>query len=442
MNKIDIYKKIIDDNKDLNFILSNIDYKNNIDGPLSKYVYIIKDNISMKNTITTGGSLFLKDYKSPYDATVIELLNNAGAIPIAKSNLDEFGLGGTGLYSGYGYVKNPYDKNRITGGSSSGSAVAQALKCCDFALGTDTGDSIRKPASYLGVIGYKPSYGIISRYGVLPYAPSLDHVGLFAKNFKVIFDVMKVIGKYDPKDFSSQDSNIDFNFINFKLNNLKICVIDEMYNDLDEQVKKLFDDTISKLNLKMNKISFNQDLLSLVSSTYQILTYAESVSCYQSFTGITFGSKEEGNNFEEIARNSRSKNFGSELKRRFTIGSYCTINENYEELFLKSKKIRTLIKNEMDNILKKHHFVISLGSNNIAPLVEDVLNKKDYLSSNVDNILQISNFGGYPSITIPMGKINGMSIGINITSRFNSDQYLLSFAKIFYDIIRMENKND
>ena len=442
MNKIEVYKKIIDDNKDLNFILSNIDWKNNTEGSLSKYVYIIKDNISMKDTITTGGSLFLKDYKSPYSATVVELLNNAGATPIAKSNLDEFGLGGTGLYSAYEYVKNPYDKNRITGGSSSGSAVAQALKCCDFALGTDTGDSIRKPASYLGVIGYKPSYGIISRYGVLPYAPSLDHVGLFAKNFKVIFDVMKVIGKYDSKDFSSQNFNIDFNFVNLKLNKLKICVINEMYDELDKQVVDLFNNTISKLNLKINKVSFNIDLLNLIPSTYQILSYAEAVSCYQSFTGITFGAKEEGNNFEEIARNSRTKNFGSELKRRFTIGSYCTINENYKELFLKSKKIRTLIKNQMDIILRKNHFVISLGSNNIAPLIEDVINGKENLSTNVDNILQISNFGGYPSITIPMGKINGMPIGINITSRFNSDQYLLSFAKIFYDIIRMENKND
>ena len=150
----------------------------------------MKDNISLEDHLTTGGSSFLKNYITPYSATLIVLLSNEGAIPIAKSNLDEFGLGGTGTFSYNGDGINPYDEKRTTGGPSSGSAVAAAINACDFSTPTDTGDSIRRPASSLGVIGYKPTYGLISRHGVLPYSPSFDHVGLFSKHISIIQSVM------------------------------------------------------------------------------------------------------------------------------------------------------------------------------------------------------------------------------------------------------------
>ncbi len=441
MTKLEFFKTNIENNKNLNYVLEMIEQENPIQGPLSKYHYAIKDNICVKDVVTTGGSLFLKDWKAPYNATVIDLLNNAGANQLMKVNMDEFGLGGTGLYSAYGIVHNPHDFDRTTAGSSSGSAVAVATHSCDFALGTDTGDSIRRPASFCGVIGYKPTYGIISRYGVLPYAPSLDHVGLLANRFKVIFDVMKVIGKHDPKDYSSQETNIDFSFVNLDLSKLKICVLDEMYENISPDVAKLFDDSIAKLGSKINHIKFSKELLQIIPSIYQILTYSEAVSCYQNYNGLLFGQRSEGEDFEDTARKTRTEFLGSEIKRRFTIGSYCTAFENYEELFLNSKKYRTLLNNRSKELLSKYHFLISVASSSTAPLIEDVVNGKAK-SNLADDILQIANFGGFPSVTIPMGKINGMPIGINITSRINSDQYLLSFAQIFYKLIREGGNNE
>lgn len=427
MNKKDFFKKNIEKNKKLNFITEELSYDKEFDGVLKNYFYVIKDNICMKDTITTAGSAFLKNYTSPFDSTVVKLLNEAGAKPIAKSNMDEFGMGGTGTLSAFGDVLNPYDNERISGGSSSGSAVAVAVDACDFSLGTDTGDSIRKPASFCGVIGYKPSYGLISRYGVIPYSPSLDHVGLFSKKIKTIFDVMNVISKKDSLDYSSQSITIDFSYKELDIKKLKIVILEEMYEELDEQVKNLFDNAIKKINSNISKISFGIELIKSIPSIYKIISYSEAVSCYQSFSGMTFGEKEKGNSFEEITKKTRSNFLGKEVKRRFTIGAYCTSFENYSDIFLKSKKVRTMINNRISEILEKNHFLLTIGSSTIAPKIEDVRNGK-VKDINADNILQIANFSGFPSITIPLGKLSGMPIGINITSRLNTDDYLLSFA--------------
>lgn len=170
---------------------------------LSCIPYVLKDNVSTQGILTTGGSAFLKNYVPPYDATVYSLLNRANAVLIGKANMDEFGLGGTGSFSAYGVVCHPFNKKRIAGGSSSGSAVAVASGVVPFAIGTDTGDSIRRPASFCGVVGYKPTYGLISRYGVFPYAPSLDHVGTFTTTVADAAIVADALISYDEKDFSS-----------------------------------------------------------------------------------------------------------------------------------------------------------------------------------------------------------------------------------------------
>ncbi|MGL5246291.1 MAG: amidase family protein [Mycoplasmoidaceae bacterium] len=442
-SRIENFKKIIDQNKKLNFIISDVNYeKIKIEeGKLSNFCYVIKDNISLEGHLTTGGSSFLKNYIAPYSATIIELLNKEGAIPIAKSNLDEFGLGGTGTFSYNGDVLNPFDEKRITGGSSSGSAVAIAINACDFSLGTDTGDSIRRPSSFLGIIGYKPTYGLISRYGVLPYAPSFDHVGLFSKDIQIIQLVMSVIAKHDDKDFTSQDVNIDF--LNKKENkNFNIAVLNETLNDVRKEVIDLFHYSLNKIkNVNIKKQDFDEKILKIIPSIYKIISYSEAVSCYQNMTGITFGENMGGKDFEEIATNNRTKNFGNELKRRFIIGSFCTSEDNYNDLFLKAKKIRTLVINAINKVFEKNDFIISLGASDIAPLNKDVKEKKvkDKLA---DNYLQIANFGGYPSITIPMGYVDKMPIGINIMGKLNSDSDLLFFAKKLIKDLNFGVKND
>ena len=411
------------------------DYKYVIDNSkslINKIPYAIKDNINALDTITTGGSLFFKNYNSPYSATVIDNLNKAGAIPVAKANLDEFGLGGTGTFSSYGHVYNPVDKNRITSGSSSGSAVLVANNSVIFALGTDTGDSIRKPASYNGIIGYKPTYGLVSRYGVFPYAPSFDHVGVLTKSVTDAAIVSDVMISYDDKDFTSQNIKpleLYKNIGCFKPSS-KIAVFKNVIEYMQPQEKQLFLSTIKEKfnNLKIDLIDYPIELIRLIPSVYKIVSYSEAVSCYQNITGIVFGEKENGKGFDEKIIKTRSKNFGKELKRRFVIGSFCTLEENYEDIFLKAKKIRTLIIKATEDIFKKYDFILMPGSSSIAPLIEDLKSKK-YQDTEVDDYLQIANFGGYPSITVPMGEIDKNPIGINIMGKINEDAKVLSFAK-------------
>lgn len=423
----------LEENKKLNAFLSlvkNYKYvKNNQSSNLNKILYAVKDNINVKDTITTGGSLFFENYKSPYSASVIKLLDNAGAIPICKTNLDEFGLGGTGLFSAYGDVLNPIDETRIAGGSSSGSAVLVAKKIVAFALGTDTGDSIRMPASFLGVYGYKPSYGLVSRFGVFPYSPSIDHVGVFANSVTDVALVMDVINEYDENDYTSQVTKIDFfkNINNFD-KNVKVAYFDNVIQLLNQEEKKLFLESVKKIS---NEVVFNSetypiDLIRLIPVVYEILSYSEAVSCYQNITGVPFGKKGTGNTFEEKIINTRTKNFGKELKRRFVLGSYVTLKEN-EDILLKCKKIRRLIVEKINEIFNKYDFIIMPGAGSIAPKVKDVKENK-FNATDVDNYLQIANFGGFPSFTIPMGKINNMPIGINIMGKINSDAKLIAFA--------------
>ncbi|MCF0217775.1 MAG: Asp-tRNA(Asn)/Glu-tRNA(Gln) amidotransferase subunit GatA [Malacoplasma sp.] len=420
--------------KPLNAILSIIkDYEfnsENQDSLLNNILYAVKDNINVKNTITTGGSLFFENYKSPYSATVIEQLDKSGAIPVCKTNLDEFGLGGTGLFSGYGDTINPIDKTRIPGGSSSGSAVLTALNTVVFALGTDTGDSIRMPASYLGVYGFKPSYGIISRFGVFPYSPSIDHVGVFANSIADIAIVMDCVNQYDPNDFTSQNVKLDFlkNFDNVNPI-LKVGYFENIVELLDTSEKKIFFDTLNKVKQKYEvvSLSFDKQLIDLIPVVYEILSYSEAVSCYQNITGITFGKKGSKRGFEAQIKETRSQNFGKELKRRFVLGSFTTLQGN-EDLLNRCKQIRRLIVDKTNAFLNQCDFFIMPGSSSVAPKIEDVKNHKAFANA-VDNYLQIANFGGFASLTIPNAKINGLPIGINIMGQVNSDALLLAFAK-------------
>lgn len=436
--------KSLKDTKDLNACLEIVEnYKYNQNNPksqLNNIFYAVKDNINVLNTTTTGGSLFFKNYVSPYSATVIELLDKAGAIPICKANLDEFGLGGTGLYSAYGFVKNPLDETRISAGSSSGSAVLVAKNIVPFALGTDTGDSIRMPASYLGIYGYKPTYGLISRYGVFPYSPSLDHVGLLTNSIYDIALVMDYINEHDKKDFTSQTIKIDF------LKNLdnvdkatKLTYFENLINLLGEKEKALFLEVIKKIekHFQVRKDVYPNELISFIPRVYEILSYSEAVSCYQNIVGIPFGEKSDKKGFVNKAIEARTNNFGKELKRRFVLGSYCTLENNYEDVFLKCKKIRRMLVEEAEIHFMDTDFIIMPGSATIAPKVEDVVNGK-VQPSHVDNYLQIANFGGFPSITIPMGKIDNMPIGINIMGKINTDDKLLAIANAIDKIIKGE----
>lgn len=423
--------------------------KNNLNSKLNKIYYAVKDNINIKNIKTTGGSLFFKNFISPYSATVIKKLDEAGAIPLCKANLDEFGLGGTGLCSGYGYVKNPFDESRITGGSSSGCAVLVAKNVVPFAIATDTGDSIRIPASFLGIYGFKPTYGLVSRYGVFPYSQSMDHVGVLANNIDDIGIVMDVIAKHDQNDFNSQNVKINFtkgiNKIKDK-DKMTIVYFSNLLEKLGENETKLFLDTIEQLKKTFNIVpdsTFAMELLMDVPSVYEVISYAEGLSNYRSLNGLAFGEPGEGDDYRQKIKDTRTKNIGNEIKKRFFLSTYCAHQHGYENLIHKFKQIRRMIVDEAQKHLNNYEFIIMLGSCSIAPKIDDILNKSNTKSkpeqNYVEDFLQIANFGGFPSITIPLGKINNMPIGINIMGRLNSDNKLLAVAKKMDQIIQKIN---
>ncbi len=406
--------------------------------------YSLKDNISTKGIITTGGSLFLENYVPPFNAYVAELLCNQNAILLAKANLDEFGLGGTGTFSAFGDVINPLDKNLITGGSSSGSAVMVQQGVVPFSLGTDTGDSIRKPANYLGIVGFKPSYGLISRYGVFPYSPSLDHVGMLTNDVTDIAILMDYLVKVDYRDFTSVTNEVKYYEQLKTTKNHKVAIIKNLFKYMSPEVKVEFDKVVEVLKqagFKFTEIEFNEKLLQAIDPLYKIISYAEAASCYANLTGIPFGAKAEGKTYLDVAHQSRTDYFGKQLKRRFIIGAYATSTENFERLFNEAKRIRTLLNQASTKIYQKYDFIMMPGASNIAPKVSDV--KANKATSNIcDDALQMANFGGFPSITIPMSEINKQPIGLNISAGYRNDLEVLNCALTIEQILKTRGTNN
>ena len=411
------------------------------DDLLSGIPYGVKDNYSTKGILSTGSSNTLKDYMPFFDATAVENLAKKGAIPVTKTALDEFGMGGTGTTCHTGVVHNPWDYKRMCAGSSSGSAASVALGVYPYALGSDTGDSIRKPAAYCGIVGFKPTYGMISRYGLFPFASSLDHCGVltrFVKDAAIVTDGMK--GK-DPKDMTSWDSkdihlyqNLTTNVAGKKLFYIKeICDI-ENYPNASQELKghlENFQKTLhlcEKLGMEVTGVSINKDLLNAIPSVYVVISCAEATSNLSNLTGFIFGPRAEGSNYIEMMKNYRTKGFSPLIKRRFIIGSYVLQKENQEKYFKNAQRVRRLIVDEIKSYFQKYDALIMPVGTGPAKLLEG---SKDLLKDDTDVLeehLQIANFGGFPSITIPNGFINNLPVGVNITGNCYEDQQVLNIA--------------
>ncbi len=411
------------------------------DDLLSGIPYGVKDNYSTKGILSTGSSNTLKDYVPFFDATAVENLAKKGAIPVTKTALDEFGMGGTGTTCHTGVVHNPWDYKRMCAGSSSGSAASVALGVYPYALGSDTGDSIRKPAAYCGIVGFKPTYGMISRYGLFPFASSLDHCGVltrFVKDAAIVTDGMK--GK-DPKDMTSWDSkdihlyqNLTTNVAGKKLFYIKeICDIENYPNASQELKEHLenFQKTLhlcEKLGMEVTGVSINKDLLNAIPSVYVVISCAEATSNLSNLTGFIFGPRAEGSNYIEMMKNYRTKGFSPLIKRRFIIGSYVLQKENQEKYFKNAQRVRRLIVDEIKSYFQKYDALIMPVGTGPAKLLEG---SKDLLKDDTDVLeehLQIANFGGFPSITIPNGFINNLPVGVNITGNCYEDQQVLNIA--------------
>ena len=434
-------------------ILDDAKATNVTDNLLSGIPYGIKDNYSTKGILSTGSSNTLKDYIPFFTATSIEKLNSVGAVPVNKTVLDEFGMGGTGTTGHTGIVLNPWDTTRMCAGSSAGSACAVAAGVYPYATGSDTGDSIRKPAAYCGIVGYKPTYGMISRYGLFPFASSLDHCGVLTRNVRdaaIVVDTMKGKDKNDMTTWDSSNINL-LKSITGKVKGKKLCYIKElcdidMYPNASDTLKQHLDNFHKVLNkiketgIEITEVSVDKTLLDAIASTYVVISCAEATSNMSNLTGLIFGPRGEGNNYIEVMKDYRTKNFSPLIKRRFVIGSYVLQAENKDRYFHNAQRVRRLLVDKWNELFKTFDAVILPVGSGPAKHIDGSIDILDKDTSALEEHLQVGNFGGFPSITIPDGFIDNLPVALNITGKCYDDENILNIAYAIENTMNYKNQ--
>ena len=420
-----------------------------VEGPLFGIPYAAKDNYSTKGILSTGSSNILKDYVPVYDATVIAKLKEEKAVLIGKTVLDELAMGGTGLNGHTGKCINPWDKelSRMSGGSSGGSAVAVAAGIVPYALGSDTGDSVRKPAAYCGIVGFKPTWGRISRYGVFPFCPSLDHVAYFTRNVKdcsYLLDALAGFDKHDSTSAKIEIPNYSQN-INTDISNYKIACIKEIENSLyDDVVKENFKQIkikLKELGAVVEDVHMDETLLRAIYPVYMVLSCSEATSNNANLDGIKFGPRAEGKDIDEVVINSRTQGFSELVKRRFVIGSYCLAKQNKDKLFVRAQKVRRLIVEALNKIYESYDLILCPAAGDIAPKFAGRNTEKlsnEYLIA--ENHLALGNFAGLPSITIPSGFHKEMPIGINLMGKAFHELDVFNVASALEQLLGLKNQ--
>ena len=432
---------------ELNDVITFVDPQEQLDnlpetGLMRGVPIALKDNVCTKGILTTAASNILKNYVPVYDAEIVTKLKNAGAVCIAKSSMDELAMGGTNLTANIGPAHNPYDVTRITGGSSGGSAALVASGVVPMAIGSDTGDSVRKPASYCGVVGVKPTYGRISRYGVIPYASSLDHVGYFTRSIEDACISLEVLAGRDDRDMTSSNREVPkySALLNSDMHGKKIAILSNVVDSIkNKETVKLFNNLMEELRKRgavVEEYTFDEALMRAILPTYYLIANCEATSNHSNLDGIRFGVRKEGADMAEIMTNTRTEGFGPLIRRRFVIGSYGLFEENQERLFRKAQKVRRLIVDAMKECLKDYDCIIAPASGSIAPHIEGDYNEdqlsEDYLVS--ENYMAMANFSGYPSMTVPMGFIEGCPIGVNLTTRAFDEETMFDIGKAIEEI--------
>ena len=422
-------------------ILDDAEAKEVSESLVSGIPFGVKDNYSTKDVLSTGSSNTLKNYVPFYTATVVQRLMDAGAIMVNKTALDEFGMGGTGTTPHTGAVLNPWDQTRMCAGSSAGSACAVASGVYPFALGSDTGDSIRKPAAYCGIVGYKPTYGMLSRYGLFPFASSLDHCGILTRSVEdaaIVTDIMKGIDDHDMTSWDSSHIHLQEaltgNIEGKKLFYIKeICDIHNYPNASDTLKEHLnnFFKTLELLKTKgvtVEEVSIDSKLLNAIASVYVVISCAEATSNMSNLTGIIFGPRSNKTDVFEMMKEHRTLGFSPLIKRRFIIGSYVLQKENQERYFKNAQRVRRLIVDKMKELFREYDALILPVSSGPAKKLDEDKDVIDAGTNVLEEHLQIGNFGGFPSITIPNGFIETLPVGINITGNCYDDENVLNMA--------------
>ena len=377
--------------------------KNNKAGKLAGLVIGIKDNICYKNHSSTAASKILEGYKSPYSATVVERLIKEDAIILGRLNCDEFAMGSTNKNSIYGPVANPINKQYVPGGSSGGSAAAVKANLCHAALGTDTGGSIRQPSAFCGVFGLKPTYGLISRHGLIAYASSFDQIGPITKSVEDIEYIINVISGKDNFDSTCVGEKTINKRVKSSKNFNKFAVPKEVMNfkGINIEIKDHFNNLIDKIISKGHTVDYiHLPLLDYLVPTYYILTTAEASSNLARYDGVKYGYRHKEENLEELIQKTRTTAFGIEVKRRILLGTFVLSQGYYDAYYAKAQKIRQLIKRKTEQILTQYDYMLLPTSPNLPfKINEDKSPTKLY---NEDIFTVQSNLSGHPSLSIPL----------------------------------------
>ena len=401
--------------------------------------FVCKDNYSTEGIETTASSNVLVGYVPIFDAEVVARLKKEGAIMLAKSAMDELAMGGTGTTGHKGITTNPYDEKRIIGGSSSGSCSLVTSAAVPFALGSDTGDSVRKPASHGGIVGFKPTWGRISRFGLFPFAPSLDTIAYFTRSVEDQAILTRVLSGYDEKDMSSSTREVEdyLSYLSKEDTPKRVGYFKEVIDAIeDKNIVKSFKKLLESLKEKgyeVKEYSFSKELLDALYPTYMIISCAEATSNDANLDGIKFGIRPtlEEKTWEEYMTSARTRGFSSLIKRRFIIGSFSLLAENQKDLFLRAQKARHLIVDAMNEFYKEHDYLLLPCGGHVAPLISSISNKWNSKPDFVENHLGIANLAGLPSLTVPLDFEDGLPFGVNITGRQFEEGNVL---KLGYDI--------
>lgn len=401
--------------------------------------YAVKDNMLVNGVKTTAGSKILENYTASFDATVIKKLKEQGAILLGKTNMDEFAMGSSTENSAFFTTKNPCDLERVPGGSSGGSAAAVASKMSVFALGSDTGGSIRQPAGFCGVVGFKPSYGSISRYGLIAMASSLDIIGPLTQSVEDAEIVFKSIAGKDPMDSTSQNlPNIPNS--KFQIQNSKFGLPKEYFQEgLDDKIKKTIEEVIEKIKSQGATIKE----VSLPSTSYALPCYyiimpAEASSNLARFDGIRYSPitnyKSPITNLHDLYFKTRGKGFGAEVRRRIVLGTYVLSSGYYDAYYKKAQQVRKLIAQEFDKVFQKVDFLITPTSPTFPFKIGERID--DPLSMYLSDIFTVSaNIAGVPAISLPCGQEDNLPISMQIIGPYLSDFSLLNITKTIENII-------
>lgn len=399
-------------------------------GKLKDCRIALKDNISLKGVCMQAGSKILEGYVPVYDAAVVEQIKKEGGCIVAKTAMDELGMGSSGNNDCHGPVINPFDETRIAGGSSSGAACIVAVDGADISICTDTGDSIRRPACYTETIGIKPTYGTISRYGILPYASSMDTVGIITKSMDWAYKALPILQKTDPRDMMCVPVDT-LRLVEPTLKGKRIGVfttINALGDPLLQQAFSEFVQALQKQDVLISEVSMSLDWLQLVEPVYTVIANAEACSNHANLNGLRFGVQDKKQTSSAI----RSACFSDTIKLRFMAGAYSLYQDNQNRLFVKAQKIRRCLCHEYQKLFEGVDAIISLTTPDIAPKIDETQPENDVAVS----YLKLSNLSGYPALSMPLGKKGKNPFGLHIACKPYQESLMLELADGFTSVIR------